>query len=315
MGRTEEKPEGTGPDVAPPGKRDILGARLAALDWSNRRAAIDAVLQEVREKASKSEEWYRVKKDSKAKWAVVLRVTAIVSGILSGLWPVLFNALAVIFPAGQGANPGAFDFRTMLPLSAVFVMIATGCVSIDAFFGFSSGWIRYVVTFQSLQSLRETFDLSWPRAAVRFPREGDVPDDILLCAIDVLLAFTKSVNDTIRDETQAWASDFREALKGMGESLEKQRIASMAYSTIAERGSVTVTLTAADKLDEHTWTLTLSGQEPITIEGSSTEVVERLSPGLVTVRASGRRDGKPLSAAAAVTVEAGKNTSVTLSLG
>lgn len=298
-----------------PKKRDILGARLTELDWSDRRASIEAILEEVRNKASQSEEWYRVKKDSKAKWAVVLRVTAISCGVLSGLWPVLFNALAVIFPAGLGQSPGGFDFRTMLPLSAVFVIVATGCVSVDAFFGFSSGWIRYVMTFQSLQSLREGFELSWPRAAVRFPREGEIPDDILLGAIDVLLAFTKSINDTIRDETQAWAADFREALKGTGESLEKQRLAAMGYAVIAERGAVTVTLTAADTLDEHTWTLTLSGQEPIKVTGASTEVVERLPPGLVTIRVTGKRAGKSLSAAAAATVEAGKNTTVTLSLG
>lgn len=318
VGRTEDKPEATGQGGAAPKdpkKGDILGAKLMELDWTDRRAAIEHILEEVRHKASSSEEWYRVKKDSKAQWAILLRVTAILCGILSGLWPVLFNALAVMYPVGQGASPGAFDFRTVLPLSAVFVIVAAGCLSLDTFFGFSSGWIRYVVTFQSLQTLRETFELAWPRAALRFPREGDIPDDILLGALDVLLTFTKSVNDTIRDETQAWAADFREALKGMGEAIEKQRMAAMAYSTIAERGAVTVTVDGASQLDDHTWTLTISGQEPVKVQGASTEVVERLSPGLITVRVAAKRGGKPVAAAAATTIEAGKSASVTLCPG
>jgi len=315
VGSTEEQPAGTAP-VGATKKHDILGAKLMELDWTDRRAAVQAIIEEVRTKSVESEDWYRVKKDAKRKWAVFLRVTAIVCGILSALWPVLFNALAVIWPKPAfSSSPDAFTFKDMLPLSAVFVILATGCVTIDSFFGFSSGWIRYVITFQSLQSLRETFELSWPRAAVRFPAKGDIPDDVLLSAIDVLLAFTKSINDTIRDETQAWAADFREALKGMGESLEKQRMAAMGYANIAERGSLTITLVGADKLDDHRWTLSVSGQPDNEVHGSSTEVVERLPPGLVTLRASGRRDDKLLKTAAAVNVEAGKNIAVSLTLG
>jgi hypothetical protein len=315
------------------------------------------------------------------------------------VWPILFNALAVMFPAAS--HPNMIDFRLFLPLSAVFVIVATGCLSLDSYFGFSSGWIRYMVTFQTLQSARETFELSWPRAVLRFPKQGDIPDDVYLGALDVVLTFTKSVNDIIRDETVAWAADFREALKGMGDSIEKQRLATASYAGIAERGAVTVTLagfervegqrwtlevggqsreiagsatgtmtglspgilvvsargriagvevaiektvtiepaksadvtlalgappvastgvllvivSGADLLEEHTWTLSVNGGEPRSIRGASTEVVEQLPPGLVTVRAGGVRGGKPVSAAGTAFVEAGKSATVSLSFG
>lgn len=402
MGKPDARsdPPGSQDPGAPPLRRkDIHGATFSDIDWSDRRAAIETILDEVRAKATDAEAWYRDKKKNKATGAVFLRVTAITAGILSGLWPILFNALAVMFPAST--HPNIIDFRLFLPLSAVFVIVATGCISLDAYFGFSSGWIRYVVTFQTLQSLRETFELSWPRAVLRFPKQGEIPDDVFLGALDVVLAFTRSVNDTIRDETTAWAADFREALKGMGDSVEKQRIAAMAYSGIAERGAVTVTLSGierldgqkwtldvggqlrdiagsatgtmtglspgitvvtararisgadvavektvtiepgksadvalslgaplvsptgvllvivsgADLLEEHTWSLSVNGSEPRAIRGASTEVIDHVAPGIVTVRATGTRSGKPVAAAGAATIEAGKSATVALSFG
>ncbi|MFO0589498.1 MAG: SLATT domain-containing protein [Polyangiaceae bacterium] len=398
MGKTEEQPAGDSA-AERPRRKDIQGAAFSDIDWSDRRAAIDRALNEVREKARTAEGWYRDKKGSKAAGAVFLRVTAITAGILSGIWPILFNALAVMFPVST--HPNVVDFRLFLPLSAVFVIVAGGCVSLDVYFGFSSGWIRYVVTFQTLQSLSETFELTWPRAVLRFPKTGDIPDDIYLAALDAILAFTRSINDTIRDETSAWATDFKEALKGMGESIEKQRAAAVSYTSIVERGAVTVTVTGLERaddqkwtlevggqireihgsatgtttglapgltvvcarariggadvavektvtvepakcadvaialgappvlstgillvavtgaadLDGHTWTLTVNGGEPKTILGASTEVVERVLPGVATVRVAGARAQKPLAAAGTVTIEAGKSATLTLSLG
>lgn len=383
----------------PPARRDIRGASFSDIDWSDRRLAIETALEEVREKATQAEAWYRDKKSRKAAGAVFLRVMAIAAGILSGIWPILFNALAVMFPVST--HPNVVDFRLFLPLSAVFVIVAGGCVSLDVYFGFSSGWIRYVLTFQTLQSLRETFELTWPRAVLRFPKTGDIPDDLYLAGLDAILGFTKSVNDTIREETAAWATDFREALKGMGESIEKQRAAAVSYGSIAERGAVTVTvsgleraddqrwtlevggqireihgsstgtatglspglnvvcarariagvdvavekattvepgksadvaitlgappapstgilvvaLTGAGDLDAHTWTLIVNGGEPRTVCGASTEIVERLPPGVATVRVTGARAQKPLAAAGTVTIEPGKSASLTLCLG
>ncbi len=401
MGQTDEQPAPSPSQAAAQTlrKKDIHGATFSDIDWSDRRQAIDTILDEVRKKATDAEAWYRDKKRNKATGAVFLRVVAISAGVLSGLWPILFNALAVMFPAAS--HPDIIDFRLFLPLSAVFVIIATGCLSLDAYFGFSSGWIRYVVTFQTLQSLRETFELSWPRAVLRFPKQGDIPDDLYLGALDVVQAFTKSVNDTIRDETAAWAADFREALKGMGDTVDKQRIAAMSYSAVAERGAVTVTIggferlegqkwtlevsgqireitgsatgtmtglspgivvvtargrvagadvaiektatieagknvdvglalgapaavatgvllvvvSGADILEEHTWTLSINGGEPRTIRGASSEIVEQLAPGLVTVRVGGSRGGKPVSAAGTATIEAGKSATLSLSFG
>src|SRR5207302_5734643 len=78
---------------------------------------------------------------------------------------------------------------------------AAGCIALDKFFGFSTGWVRYISTAQSIQNELYKFQLDWARAMSRLA--GAVPnsaqiEEFLQLAKD----FSSRVMQEVTQETQ-----------------------------------------------------------------------------------------------------------------
>jgi hypothetical protein len=227
-------------------KLDITGAKFGDIDWTKRREALKTAFEVVRDKGTNAQTWYQTKLRQKSMGAVGVRVTSIVLGVLSTIWPIVFTAYALLHPSTGGGT----DYKAYLPFAAVFVILAGGCVTFDVFFGLSSGWMRYVTTFQDIQAKCEAFELSWPRVLMRVPAKGEVSDEVFLQALEMLAAHLKAVNDAIQAETTTWVTDFKAALNTLGETLKTQRDTAMPYATPANRGAINVSLAGTDALDD-----------------------------------------------------------------
>jgi hypothetical protein len=133
---------------------------LAALSW--KPADIENSLRILRayveSQATGLLQWYYAKKIWKARMSSLLRVLTILFFTLGGLVP-LIKAIA---PPGIPIinSKDGFDFGQ---LGYLLIAIAAAWIALDRFFGFSSGWIRYITTALSIERSLDEFRLEWAR--------------------------------------------------------------------------------------------------------------------------------------------------------
>jgi hypothetical protein len=183
---------------APPTSRDLESAELSSIDWSSPREGIVEARRRITRKGRDAEAWYRDRIRRKRSGAYGLRLVAWGLGTLAALWPVLTPVL---------------KWDRLQPLTAAFVLGAGAAVWLDSFFGFSSGWMRYMTALQDLQDQREQFELAWMDIAQKLDAGTDAErNDARATALTALKTYLLEVNKIVRSETQVWVGEFRSAL-------------------------------------------------------------------------------------------------------
>lgn len=179
----------------------------------------EKVLAEVRryvlENAQREVGWYAVSLGSKRRWSMALRGGALFLAALAGLLPLL-NTLVI---EARWQTSGWFP----LPMTSLTLLLvaASGLVAIDKFWGFSSGWLRYLKTRQMLENRIETFHLDW---AAAWPGQGS---PLGLAEVKALVAiaraFLDDVNLCVGEETNAWIQEFASSLQTLEDQVERRR--------------------------------------------------------------------------------------------
>ena len=98
--------------------------------------------------AQSSIAWYGRNKNNLAWWSRALRRAAIFFTSIGGLIPFI-SAVGLVAPQTSLVN---FEFGQ---LGYLFLGMAAALIGYDKFFGYSSGWIRYMTTKMALESLAE----------------------------------------------------------------------------------------------------------------------------------------------------------------
>jgi hypothetical protein len=185
---------------------------LAELDWSPEAAprSLSAVRDHARGLAIEAEAWYSGRRGRKRWWGRALRVGAIVLGSVAAVLPVLSE---IYTTDGKPAiAPG---------WATVFLAAAAALVALDRYFGFSSGWMRFMAAELRLTRLRHEFEYGWQaeRAA-----SGERPSAEHVAALLARAqAFVLAVDDVVQDETSGWISEFRTSLESAEQGLERSR--------------------------------------------------------------------------------------------
>ncbi len=89
----------------------------------------------------------------------------------------------------------------------VLIGLAAGSLAYDRFSGYSSAWLRYMATAISLRAQLSNFQLEWARWMAALDAGEPSAEDVL-SMIDTVQSFTQGVNETIRNETQSWLTEF-----------------------------------------------------------------------------------------------------------
>jgi hypothetical protein len=102
--------------------------------------------------------------------------------------------------------------------SAVALAVAAGCIGLDRYFGFSSGWMRFMAAEQRLIRQRQEFEFSWNE------KLATVSDQLTELDVSALLDLAhenaRSIQDIIGAETGDWVTDFRGALTDADRGLQ-----------------------------------------------------------------------------------------------
>lgn len=269
---------------------------LSELDWG-RDAILDSLARFrafVVSRANDAIGYYQFAKKPKKRWAIWLRMAALVFAGVAGILPILSQ----IWTDEQGNSLIAPAW------ASVFLALAAGAVAIDRFFGFSSAWMRFMSSELRVRRVVDEFELDWEATRARWA--GKVPDVAeTQQMIERGKTFLTQLADIVREETDQWIAEFRETLRQIDESA---RTAGAAET----RGGVRVTIVNSDEL-EHGWRLSLDGG-PLRQYSGRTAALRQIVPGVHTVQARGTIDGRDAQAEGAVTVARGEIADLELEL-
>jgi len=186
---------------------------LANLSW--KELDVDDSLATLREhvenEAQRQIDWYHAKRKVKASISTGLRFVAILLFVLGGLVPIVKATLAP-----ETIRRIGFDFGQT---GYLLLAVAAGCVAMDRFFGYSSGWIRYVTTALAQEKSLEEFRLEWARCIAKLrgrqPNESELDQLIRTCE-----TFNLAIRGQIEQETKTWVTEFENNLSQLGRDLE-----------------------------------------------------------------------------------------------
>lgn len=175
------------------------GSTLGTLPWDEdaREASLETVFRYAVGEAEAAIRWYQPRIRGKRLWAQGLRLGAIGCGTVAGVLPMVAQ-----LPSLRG---------TVAPVWAtIFLALAAALVLLDRFFGFSSGWMRFIRTEMQLKDRLESFLLDWEVArsqGAKPPTEQQVA-----ARLEKVQEFLAAVHGEVRRETTAWVEEFQRAL-------------------------------------------------------------------------------------------------------
>ena len=283
---------------------DILTATLEVekLKWSTpeeTRASIGVLYDYAENHANQSISWYAGHKRKKALCSRWLRFAAIFLTTLGGLSPILGSLGLQQIPV-SGSNLAL----NVGQLGYFFLALAAACVGFDRFFGFSSGWMRYITTMMALERALSAFRFDWAMMAAKFGKEDPTPDQVQ-AMIQRLKEFLASVEAQVDQETQAWVSEFRTSLADIEKTAKAQAEA-------ARPGAINITVTNGMETDDG-FAVSLDGMEITRVRGTKYQI-GYVPPGPHKVAVSAKIKGEQLDASELVNVDPGAVANATLAL-
>ncbi|WP_339924225.1 SLATT domain-containing protein [uncultured Cyclobacterium sp.] len=277
------------------------------LKWTTdeeREASINKLYRFAEQKAEEAKSWYLESKDSKSKWSRSLRFTAIILATLGGIAPVLLSIGALSIDTSE-TKQWVNSFAAIIgQLGYLFLALAASCIATDKFFGFSSGWMRYMKTAQILMKQLSEFRLDWTMMIANLGGKSPTNEQTQLI-IQKLKEFISAVDSQVEQETLAWISEFQTSLSDIERTVKSQQEAT-------KHGAIDVTVTNGMETEKG-FTVTLDGMNVSTIKGTKHQI-GYVSPGPHKILIRGIIKGEELEASEIVNVPAGEIAKVTIAL-
>ena len=186
---------------------------LSGLSWKD--ADIENSLRDLREyvetQAQKQIEWYYRKKGIKARMSTSLRFVSILLFVVGGLVPIVKATL----PASVTTTL-PFDFGQA---GYLLIGIGAGCIGLDRYFGYSTGWIRYITTAMAIEKSLEEYRLGWTQQLAKM--RGNAPTaEQLEALIQTCAVFSLAIKSQVEQETKAWVTEFQSNLAQLEKDLQ-----------------------------------------------------------------------------------------------
>jgi len=167
----------------------------------------------VESEAQRQIDWYFRKMKVKSQMSTALRFVAIVLFVSGGLVPILKATLT-----RDTLTKLPFDFAEA---GYLLIGIAAGSIALDRFFGYSTGWIRYMTTALAIDKSLEEFRLEWARNLAKLrgglPNETQLDQLLLTCE-----TFSLAIRSQVEQETKAWVVEFQTTLAQLETHLQSK---------------------------------------------------------------------------------------------
>jgi hypothetical protein len=186
---------------------------LSNLSWKDPdvETSLIELRRYVENEAQKQIAWYYAKMRRKAQVSTVLRFAAILLFVMGGLVPII---KATLQPDAIKNIP--FDFGQA---GYLLIGVAAGCVGLDRFFGYSTGWIRYITTAMAIEKSLEEYRMEWARNIAKL-RGGPPNEEQLDQLIQTCETFSLAIKTQVEQETKAWVAEFQSNLTQLEKDLQ-----------------------------------------------------------------------------------------------
>lgn len=155
--------------------------------------------------------WYQRKKKWKKRISSALRALSILLITAGGMIPLIKATWVPAAPPNGGFDLGQLGY--------FFIGLGGAAIAFDRFFGFSSGWIRYITTELAIRRSLDEFRLDWARLILKLrgaePNAEQLDELLQLCR-----SLAMSVRAQIEQETQSWVLEFQSNLADMEKNLK-----------------------------------------------------------------------------------------------
>jgi hypothetical protein len=270
-------------------------------------SALKALYQYTEAVARHSIDWYWRKKSWKARMSWMLRLVVIILFTLGGLVPIIKATLPDL------VRTDTFDFGQA---GYLLIAVAAGCLGLDRFFGYSSGWIRYVTTAMAIEKSLEEYRMEWAMLTSRLqgqPAGGDLVEQL----IQLSKHFLVSVRSQVEEETKLWAMEFQTTLVQLERDIktraETAREEARAQAQEARAGAISLTVSNGQDTDQG-FTVFIDDKEvEQKVLGQKCEILP-VPPGMHKLRVTASIGGVPAVGSELVTVETGAVLKITIQL-
>ena len=280
---------------------DIETIPLEGLSWGDAReteASIQRVYAYAEQRAQQAIEWYLKSKGWKAFWSRSLRISAILLTTLGGLAPIVGSI--------GWLKLQSFDYEPAVRmLGYVFLALAAACVGLDRFFGFSSGWMRYIMTALVLQKALSEFRMEWAMTVAKLGGASPT-DEQLQSMLQRLKEFIAYVDGKVEEETREWVSEFKTSISDAERKAKE-------LGEAARPGAIDVTVTNGMDAEEG-FHVALDGMNVRANVRGTKYQVGYVPPGPHKVEVTARVGDQTLEASELINVLPGEIAKATLAL-
>jgi len=256
--------------------------------WDSLKAVFIATVRE----GESAINWYRDNIRGKRLCSRLIRLFAIVLASVGALIPLIVAAAR-----NYDGSKGIFD-----PQWGYFAF-ATAAVllAIDKFYGFSTGWVRYLKTQLALERALSDLRYDWTALVSKIQNQSPTPDETQI-VLRKLKEYVDFVHTQVQQETEAWVLEFQSGLSDLMASVKAQ-------SETTRPGSLQVMVTNADQFERVTVLLDQTIESGLQGEQC---LFQSVAPGVHAVSVRGRKGDKVLIASDVAKVVPG--TVATLSI-
>ncbi len=238
--------------------------------------------------AKKQADWYSKAKTPVKRMSRTIRFMSVVLFGLGGLFPILGGILK---------QPDNMDITSW---GYVCIAVAGTLVFLDRFFGYSSGWIRYITAETEIRNQIKEFEMRWRIETCGLDLTA-MPCDPRGKEIMKLLAdFSTLIDELVKQETKTWAAEFQSNIT------ELQKTINAKIETLTP-GAIKIVVT--NGRDYNPLKARIDTMTAVVISGD-TALFTGVSVGHHLVVATGVKDGKQVEAAEVAVVDAGKLVTV-----
>lgn len=206
--------------------------------------------------------------------------------------------VAIFLTAAAGLIPILIGLYPQLCLQAAHATLCLGIaalwIAMDRFWGFTSGWVRYLQTGQRLSALIDAyrFDMAQEQLSWTDGKPSLVQAQSSVTRMRGLVA---QISEVVGEETKVWASEFSEVLKEFDQKIK-------ATQEMAIEGAVQLTVTNGEQCPNG-WQMAIDNQPAESRSGR--QVALKVLPGLRRISVRGVIAERPVSGEVAVDAKAG----------
>jgi hypothetical protein len=283
--------------------------------------SLDSIRQYAEADVESAIHWYYAKKPWKTWASQLLKFLTLLATGLGGLIPIISST--GVFSIGLPEPARQLRDLRVNQIGYLCFGLAAAFLAFDKYFGYSTGWMRYITTAMSLETSLRNFRLDWARTTSGLA--GVTPSGVVLEALlQKIQDFCVGARALVEKETQAWVTEFQTNMSQLEKeakaAAESQRVSIEAAKKEAKTSADStrpgaIDLTVENVLEtDHGYDASVDGELRKSGVTGRTCAIMNVSPGLHELAVTGMMSGSAAHGSQIVTIVSGTALKVSVTL-